>query len=317
VWREVSREELRTPWREQLDKYVRLIHDMDIALRSIARERNGSGRKLWGMAETTRRLALITGASAGIGEAFARAYAAKGFDVALVARRKDRLDSLAARLSAAHGIDALAIAADLSVPDAEVPIMAALAERGRNIDVLVNNAGFGIARAYIDVPWRKQRDFLMTMAVAPCALAYAAIPGMSERGWGCIINVASIAGFSPGVAGNTLYPGVKGLMIKFSQALDSEYRAKGLKITALCPGFTRTEFAEEAGIQDIIDKSPRAFSQTADEVVEIAIRANENGHVIVIPGWHNKIAAALMRTLPEPLVRAIINAGAAKYRLQN
>lgn len=269
------------------------------------------------MVETARKLALITGASAGIGAAFARAYAARGFDLALTARRKDRLDSLAATLSAAHGIEAFAIPADLSVPDAQVPVMAALGERGRHADVLINNAGFGIAHAYADVPWSRQRDFLMTMAVAPCALAYAAIPGMLARGWGRIINVASIAGFSPGVAGNTLYPGVKGLMIKFSQALDSEYRDKGLNVTALCPGFTKTEFAEEAGIQDIIDKSPRAFSQTADEVVEIAIRGNESGHVIVIPGWHNKIAVALMRTLPEPLVHAIINAGAAKYRLKD
>lgn len=272
---------------------------------------------LRGTAQTARKLALITGASAGIGAAFAKAYAARGFDLALVARRKDRLDSLAATLSAAHGIDAFSIPADLSVPEAEAPIMAALGERGRQTDVLINNAGFGIARAFTDVPWSKQRDFLMSMAVAPCALAYAVIPGMVTRGFGRIINVASIAGFSPGVAGNTLYPGVKGLMIKFSQALDSEYRDKGLNVTALCPGFTKTEFAEEAGIQDIIDKSPRAFSQTADDVVETAIRGNEAGHVIVIPGWHNKIAVAVMRTLPESLLRAIINAGAAKYRLKD
>ncbi|MBX9709694.1 MAG: SDR family oxidoreductase [Xanthobacteraceae bacterium] len=269
------------------------------------------------MIKTTRKLALITGASAGIGKAFAWAYAGRGFDVALVARRKDRLEILAAQLSSAHNIDAFAIPADLSIPEAQAPIMAALSERGREVDVLVNNAGFGIAHDYLDVPWSKQRNFLMTMAVAPCALAYAVIPGMCARGCGRIINIASIAGFAPGVAGNTLYPGVKGLMIKFSQALDSEYRAKGLKITALCPGFTQTEFAEEAGIQHIIDKSPRAFSQTADQVVEIAIRGNENGRVIVIPGWHNKIAVAVMRALPEPLVRAAINAGAAKYRLKD
>ena len=262
-----------------------------------------------------RRLALITGASAGIGAAFARAYAARGFDVALVARRRDRLEALAAELTARHGVQALSIAADLSRPDAQVPIMEALAAHGRSVDVLVNNAGFGIPRYFTDAPWREQQDFLMTMAVAPCALAYAVIPGMVERRWGRIVNVASIAGFAPGVAANTLYPGVKGLMIKFSQALDAEYRDQGLKITAICPGSTESEFAAEAGYQHLVDRSPSPFVQTADRVAEIAIRGNEAGRVVVIPGWHNRVAVAIMRLFPEPLVRAVINAGAAKYRL--
>jgi short-subunit dehydrogenase len=266
-------------------------------------------------APSSRKLALITGASAGIGEAFARAYAARGYDLALVARRLDRLEALEGELSAKHGIEAFSIAADLSVFEAEKPVTAALAERGRAVDVLINNAGFGIPKIFTDAPWSDQRDFLMTMAVAPCALAYAVIPGMVERGAGSIINVASVAGFSPGVAGNTLYPGVKGLMIKFSQALDCEYRAKGLKITALCPGSTRTEFTAEAGIDHLMGENP--FSQSAERVVQIAIAANEKGRVVVIPGWHNRLAVGLMRALPEPLVRAAINAGAAKYRLPN
>ena len=266
------------------------------------------------MVEPQRKLALITGASAGIGAAFARAYAAKGYDLALVARRGDRLAELGAELSARYGIEAFAIAADLSILDAEAPVMAALAERGRHVDILVNDAGFGIPRIFTDAPWSQQQDFLMTLAVTPCALAYAVIPGMVARGHGSIINVASVAGFSPGVAGNTLYPAVKGLMIKFSQALDAEYRARGLRITALCPGSTRTEFTAEAGIDHLMDKSS-PFSQTAEAVVETAIRGNERGRVVVIPGWHNRLAVALMRALPEPLVRAAINAGAAKYRL--
>jgi short-subunit dehydrogenase len=264
-----------------------------------------------------RKLVLITGASAGIGAAFARAYAERGYDLALVARRRDRLDALGAELSARHRVDALSIPADLSILDAHEPVMAALSERGRAVDVLINNAGFGISQIFTDAPWRDQRNFLMTMAVTPCALAYAVIPGMVERGEGRIINVASVAGFAPGVAGNTLYPGVKGLMIKFSQALDCEYRAMGLKITALCPGSTKTEFAAQAGFQHIVDKSPNPFSQSAEEVVRIAIRGNEAGRVVVIPGWHNRVAAALMRALPEDLVRAAVNAGAAKYRLPN
>jgi short-subunit dehydrogenase len=264
-----------------------------------------------------RKLVLITGASAGIGAAFARAYAARGFDLALVARRRERLEALAGELAREHGVEAFAIAADLSLPEAQAPILEAVEARGRHVDALVNNAGFGIPRYFTDAPWHEQRDFLMTMAVAPCALAYAVIPGMVDRRWGRIVNVSSIAGFAPGVAANTLYPGVKGLMIKFSQALDAEYRDRGLKVTALCPGSTRTDFAAEAGYQHLVDRHPSPFTQTADQVAAIAIRGNEAGRVVVIPGWHNRLAVALMRLLPEPLVRSAINAGAAKYRLKD
>ena len=264
-----------------------------------------------------RRLALITGASAGIGAAFARAYAARGFDLALVARRRERLEALAGELTHKHGVEAFAIAADLSAPEAQTPVLEAVEERGRHVDALVNNAGFGIPRFFTEAPWHEQRDFLMTMAVAPCALAYAVIPGMAERRWGRIINVSSIAGFAPGVAANTLYPGVKGLMIKFSQALDAEYRDKGLKVTAICPGSTQSEFAAHAGYQHLMNQHPSPFVQTADRVAEIAVTANEAGRVVVIPGWHNRIAVALMRLVPEPMVRSLINAGAAKYRLKD
>jgi short-subunit dehydrogenase len=262
-----------------------------------------------------RKLALITGASAGIGAAFARAYAARGYDLALVARRRERLETLAGELTHQFGVDAFAIAADLSIPEAQGPILEQVEARGREVDVLVNNAGFGIPRYFTDAPWSEQRDFLMTMAVAPCALAYAVIPGMARRRWGRIVNVSSIAGFAPGVAANTLYPGVKGLMIRFSQALDAEYRDQGLKVTAICPGATRTEFAAEAGYQHLVKPNP--FTQTADRVAEIAIKGNEAGRVVVVPGWHNRVAVAIMRLLPEPLVRGVINAGAAKYRLKD
>jgi len=262
-------------------------------------------------------LALVTGASAGLGEAFARAYAARGYDVALVARRADRLQRLARVLAEAHGVDAYPIAADLSIPDAHEPVLSALRGEGRHVDVLVNNAGFGIPQSFAGVPWAKQREFLMTMVVAPCGFARAVIPGMVERGGGAIVNVASLAAFSPGVAGNSLYPGSKNLLIKLSQSLDAEYRAKGIRVTAVCPGFTRTEFSEVAGIKDIMERNGRAFSQSAEEVVKTTIRANEAGRVVVVPGWHNKVAAVLMKTLPEPLVRTIIAAGSAKYHLED
>jgi short-subunit dehydrogenase len=261
-----------------------------------------------------KKLVLITGASAGIGAAFARAYAARGFDLALVARRRGRLDALAADLATSHGIEAFAITADLAVFEAEAPVMAAVAARGRTVDVLVNNAGFGIPQSFTGVAWARQRDFLMTLAVTPCALAHAVIPGMVAKGEGNILNIASVAGFAPGVGGNTLYPAVKSLMIKFSQSLDSEYRARGLKVTAVCPGTTMSEFAETAGIPGRESLKPGLGVQTADAVVEAAIRGNDAGRSVVIPGWHNRLAVGAMRLLPEPLVRGVINAAAARYR---
>lgn len=264
-----------------------------------------------------RPLALITGASAGIGAAFARAYAARGHDLALVARRAERLEALARELSAAHGIEAFALPADLSRLDAQGPILEAIEARGRHVDVLVNNAGFGIAQSFTGVAWARQRDFLMTLVVNACGLAYGVIPGMVERGGGAIVNVASLAGFAPGAAGHTLYPGAKSLAIKFSQALDAEYRAKGLRVTAVCPGFTLTEFAEVNGTQAVMDQAPRRFFQTADQVAEAAIAANQRGKVVIVPGWHNKLAAGLLRYLPESLLEAVIRRGAAKYHLED
>ncbi len=210
-------------------------------------------------AAPARRLALVTGASAGMGAAFARAYAARGLDVALVARRAERLQALASELTAAHGVEALVIPADLAEWEAHVPVIDRIEAAGRSVDVLVNNAGFGIPKSFTAVPWSRQRDFLMTMAVNACGLAYDVLPGMAARRWGRIINIASMAAFSPGVAGNSLYPGVKSLMIKFSQSLDAENRAAGVKVTAVCPGFVHTEFAAQAGIQEIMDREQRTF----------------------------------------------------------
>jgi short-subunit dehydrogenase len=262
-----------------------------------------------------RPLALVTGASSGIGEAFAHALAARGFDLTLVARRVDRLEALAAELSARHGITAFALPADLSLTGAEVTVLEAVEARGRHVDLLVNNAGFSIAQSFADVPWSRQRDFLMTLVVSACGLAHGVIPGMVSRGSGRIINIASLAGFAPGVAGHTLYPGAKSLMIKLSQALDAEYRASGLKVTAVCPGFTKTEFADANGTGKVMDEAPRRLFQTPDQVVAAALKANDKGQVVVVPGWHNAVAAALLHYLPQGLVRWALMKGSAKYHL--
>ncbi len=267
------------------------------------------------MSASNRKLVLITGASAGLGEAFARAYAARGYDLALVARRVDRLDALAAELTAQHGVEAFSIGADLSLYEIEKAVLDAVAARGRHVDILINNAGYSIPQSFAAVPWAAQQAFLMTLVVSACGLAYGVLPGMVERGEGAIINVASLAGFAPGMAGHTLYPGVKSLTIKFSEALACEYGPKGVRVTALCPGFTRTDFALANGTQAVMDASPRMFFQLAGPVIEAGIRANERGQVVVIPGWHNKVAAFLLRHLPEALVKAVLAAGSKRFHL--
>ncbi len=263
------------------------------------------------------RLALVTGASSGIGAAFAQALAARGYDLALTARREDRLVALAGDLSAAHGIEAYSIPADLSQLDAHRGVLDAVAARGRHVDMLVNNAGYSIAQSFAAVPWEDQRAFLMTLVVNACGLAHGVIPGMAARGQGRIVNVASMAGFAPGVAGHSLYPGAKSLMISFSQALDAEYGPSGVRVTAVCPGFTQTEFAAANGTGAAMDAAPRRLFQTAGQVVEAALAANDRGQVVVIPGWHNIVAASLMRVLPSGLVRAILMRASAKYHLQD
>lgn len=267
-------------------------------------------------AASPRPLALVTGASAGIGAAFAWAYAARGYDLALVARRAERLEALGAELSAAHGIEAFAIPADLAGFEAHVAVLAAVTARGRVVDALVNNAGFSIAQSFVGVPWARQRDFLMTLVVNACGLAHATIPGMVERRRGSIVNVGSLAAFAPGVAGHSLYPGAKSLMVSWSQSLAAELKGTGVRVTVTCPGFTLTEFAAANGTKGVMDAAPRRLFQTAAQVVAETLAANDRGRTVVVPGLHNKIAAAVLRHTPQPLLLAILNRASAKYHLE-
>ncbi|MFT3728918.1 MAG: SDR family NAD(P)-dependent oxidoreductase [Terricaulis sp.] len=264
---------------------------------------------------TTRNLALVTGASAGIGAAFARALAARGNDVALVARRLDRLEALAAELKQAHGVDAFAIQADLSVVDAHKPIMEALAARGREADTLINNAGFSIPQTFAATDWAKQRDFIMTLVTAVAGLTHAVLPGMIARKRGGIINVSSITALSPGAAGHTLYPAAKAFVWKFSLSLDAEVRAKGVRVTCVLPGNTDSEFSHANGMEEVFKETARGPSMTAEHVVDLTLKANDRGDVICIPGVANKIGAALLKYLPDELTAPLIRSVAEKYRM--
>jgi len=262
-----------------------------------------------------RPLALVTGASAGIGAAFARAYAVRGYDVALAARRLDRLEQLAGELRARTGVAAYPIGVDLAQPDAHAVVMQALAERGLEISALVNNAGYSLPKTYLGHSWEEQRAFIMTLVVSVAALTHAALPAMLARREGRIIMVGSMAALSPGGAGHTLYPAAKSFVHKMALSLDAEYRERGVKVTCVHPGFTESEFKIANNTQALMDQAPRRFVMSAEAVVNATLRANDRGQVVVIPGLHNGVAAAMMKYLPDGIVTPILRRAAEKYRV--
>lgn len=250
-----------------------------------------------------RKLALVTGASAGIGAAFARTLAAQGYDLALVARRADRLAALAAELEAAHGISAQAIAADLALPDCHAAILPALG--GRRVDFLVNNAGLTVPGAFVDSPWPRQRDALMVLVTAVADLTHAVLPGMIAARAGRIVTISSMVAASQGGPGNTLYPGAKAFAHLFTLSLDAEVRRHGVICTSVLPGSTSSEFRAANGLPVDLGGFFDRFASTPDDVVRVALAANAAGKCVAIPGWHNKLAVTAMKLLPGSTVRWI------------
>jgi short-subunit dehydrogenase len=260
------------------------------------------------------RTALVTGASAGIGQAFAELLAARGYHLVLVARRRERLDALAATLSRAHGIDAQVIVADLADPAAPAAIAAELTARGTAIDVLVNNAGYGVAGRYLDAPWTVHGPFLQVMVTAVGDLTHRLLPGMLARGWGRIIHVASLAGHVPAPAGHTLYAASKAFLIRFSEALHAEYSPRGVFSTAVCPGFTYSEFHDIVGTRAKVSQMPRIMWMDAPAVVAEGYAAAMRGEPVYIPGRVNRFIAWALRVLPTRLGRRLTAGAGGRYR---
>ena len=255
------------------------------------------------MTASTIRTALITGASAGIGAEFARQLAAGGTNLILVARRKDRLETLAGELSIRHGVSIEVLPADLASPDGVEAVGRRIAS-AEGLELLVNNAGFGGAGAFAKSDVGYDLGMVHVQIDAAVSLSRAALEGMTARGRGAIINVASVAAFSP-VSG-PMYGGVKAFLVKFSEGLDYELKDKGIRIQALCPGMTHTEF------HDVIkmDKSavPGFMWMSAADVVTISLKALRRRKVICIPGLKNRLVSAPMRCLPTAwLYRKIAN----------
>ena len=259
-----------------------------------------------------RRLALVTGASAGMGAAFAREYAKQGWDVALVARRRDRLEQLAAELRDRHGVETLVIVADLSDPGANQAVLDEIAAAGRHVDALVNNAGFGVAGRYTLASWDKHADSLQVMLNSVCELTYKVLPGMLERRFGRVLNVASLAAMAPGVGGHTLYAATKSFLVKFSQSLNVECRGAGVHVTALCPGFTWTEFHDVDGSREVANTLPKWMWTHADFVARKAYRAVEANKPVMVPGAHNHLMKTVVGLIPETWVLNMSARSAAK-----
>lgn len=247
--------------------------------------------------DAPRRLALVTGASAGIGESFAGLLAERGFDLALTARRADRLEALAARLAEAHGVEAFAIAADLADPAAPARVVEGISVRGRHVDVLVNNAGYGLHQRFSSAPWPVQADFLEVMVRAPMHFSRLLLPGMVERNWGRVVNISSLAAFAAEPPGST-YTAAKSFLLSASRAMWLEHRGTGVHITASCPGFTYTEFHDVLGVREAMGSMPKWMWQSSREVVEESWRAVERNRPVVVTGRVNRFIATLMHFMP-------------------
>jgi uncharacterized protein len=261
-----------------------------------------------------RRRALVTGASSGIGLAFARVLAERGHDLILTARRRDRLEALAGDLKTRYGTDVLVITADLADPLARERLIDGIMERAVPVDVLVNNAGYGVPGAYAATTWTDQHQFLEVMVVAVAELTHRVVPGMIERRWGRIINVASLAGLLPGVAGHTLYAASKAFVISFSESLALETARHGLHVTASCPGFTLSEFHDVTGTRAQVSTMPAFMWLEADVVARASYDAVMAGVPVFVPGRVNTMLATLARVLPRSMVRGVMKRNAQKFR---
>ncbi|MCV7420530.1 SDR family oxidoreductase [Mycobacterium yunnanensis] len=247
-----------------------------------------------------RRTALITGASAGIGATFARHLAAHGHDVLLVARRADRLEELAAELRRTHGVRCEVFAADLTDPATPAAIIDHAARAEMPVDVLVNNAGLSSSTKFSQTPWESVAAELQLMVTATTELAHRVIPGMKQRRWGRIVNLSSLAAMAPPGEG-LLYTGIKAYVLQMSQSLDMELKPHGIHVTALCPGFTHSEFHDVMGAREAADRLPGLLWQEPQDVVREGYEAVMAGKPVCIPGKVNKLTAATIRPLPQRL----------------
>lgn len=253
------------------------------------------------MANETARWALVTGASSGIGMEFARSLAARGYAVALSARRQDRLETLAAELQREHGVRTLTVALDLAEPAAVSRLHEEIVRNGIDLEVLVNNAGFGLWGEFTETPWERELAMIDLNVRALTELTKRFLPGMVERGCGRVLNVASTAAFQPGPL-MAVYFATKAFVLSFSEAVNEELRGTGVNVTTLCPGPTQSEFFEKADAQD--RQLGKGNLPDARQVASFGISALFEGKRTVVHGFSNRVVALLGRFAPRSMVIA-------------
>ena len=264
------------------------------------------------MDDAARACALVTGASSGIGADIAREYARRGKPLVLTARRIERLDALAEELRALVPVTVLP--ADLADRDAPAQLFAATNARGLQVDTLVNNAGYGVPGRYLSAGWNTHADFLQVMVTAVGELTHLYLPAMEAAGHGRILNVASLAGLVPASPGHTMYGATKAWMIRFSECLALEVKARGVHVTALCPGFTYTEFHDANGMRATVSKLPKWLWLDSPTVARLGVDAVEAGRARVVTGGINRLIAALCKYLPDWLAKAMVGSRSREFR---
>ncbi len=261
-----------------------------------------------------RRTALVTGASSGIGAAFAEVFAARGFDVVVTARREARLRTLASLLEERYNVKVHVLPEDLRDPAATDRLCSEVARRGLTIDALVNNAGYGVPGLYASTSWQQQSEFLQVLGRSVAELTHRLFPDMLDRRYGRIINVSSLAGLLPAPAGHTLYAAVKAFVIRFSEALSHEGKHHGVHVTAVCPGFTLSEFHDLTRTRDKVSRLPKFMWMDAASVARGGVDAVMRGQTLYIPGRVNRLIATFGRHLPYGLVYWLMRRFAWSYR---
>jgi uncharacterized protein len=247
-----------------------------------------------------RPIALVTGASVGIGSAFARLLAERGHDLVLVARDRQRLEALAKELEAGHEISVEVLAADLTVGSELANVEARCADAARPVDVLINNAGFGSFGRYHELDVDTETREIQLNVLALVRLTHAAARTMEPRGSGGILNVSSLAGFQPGPF-NAVYAASKAFVTSFTESVHEELKGSGVHVTALCPGFTRTEFQERANAP--AHRVPSFLWQTADDVARTGLKGLDKNHALVVSGGVNRVSALLSSMTPHAVTR--------------
>ena len=267
-----------------------------------------------GAPKARTRTALVTGASSGIGKAFAELLAEKGYSLVLVARRRDRLEELASALRQRYNVATHIVVSDLSQPNASSDIVSDVRCNNLVIDFLVNNAGYGVPGSYTNVTWADHSRFIQVMVTAVLDLTYQLLPGMIERGWGRLVNIASVAGMVPAPAGHTLYGASKAFVIRFSEALAAENSAKGVNCTAVCPGFTWSEFHDVTGTRDRMNKMPAVLWLTAPRVAREGYDAVMRGTPVVVNGRIYQFLVWLNGALPRTISQWVAGVAGKRYR---